>query len=140
MDIDEHQLTTLSLTTPVLTLANAFCECIEAADDEAEDVRSMLLCAGTDLAQTVGCGRWADLEVVGFLDRFAWDDHERRGAAAIQLMGFYGWLEMAGLLDPDAMKEQVQAIAGAAPGDPAIVDYCAHLQKAADEDRLRSSC
>lgn len=138
MDIDEAQLASLSLTAPVLTLANAFCEWLKAAGDEAEEVRSMLLCAGTDLAQTVGSGRWADLEVGGFLDRFAWDDERRRGAAAIQLMGFYGWLEILGLLEPGAMKRQVQAIAGAAPGDPAIRDYCAHLQKTADEERHRS--
>lgn len=135
MDSGEEHLMTLSLTTPVLTLANAFCECIKAADDEAAQVRTLLLCAGEDLAQTVGCGGWAELDVGGFLDRMALTTEEERGAAAIQLMGFYGWLEMLGLLDAACMKQQVRAIANAAPGDPAILDYCAHLESTADEDR-----
>jgi len=139
MDIDEDRFTTLSLTTPVLTLAEAFCECIQADGDEVEAVRSLLLCAGTDLAQTVGIGGWADLDVSGFLDRFAWDDDEQRGSAAIRLMAFYGWLELLGLLDPDAMKRQLQAIAGAAPREPVILDYCAQLLDTVDEDHHRSS-
>jgi len=135
MHRDEERRSDLSLTTPVLTLADAFCDCIEAADEEAEEVRVMLLCAGEDLAQTVGGGAWDELDVANFLDRFALGSDERHSAAAIQLMGFYGWLEMLGLLEPACMKRQVRAIAAAAPRDPAILDYCAHLQSTTDQDR-----
>lgn len=145
MDDHEERCMNLSLRSPVLTLANAFCACIEADEEEAAQVHSLLLCAGEDLAQTVGCGAWAELDVRDFLSRFPSRSEDERGANAVQLMGFYGWLGMVGLLEPASVKQQVRAIARAAPADPAILDYGAQLESAADaaataDDGHRQRC
>jgi len=132
MSFDEEMLLDLMPTTPVMTLAQAFAACTDADAEESEEIQSLLLCAGQELYQTVGIGRWTEMDIDGFLARMFFRDEDEEMFAALRLMGFYGWMQVVGLIDPTGMKRQVRAIAEVAPPHPALENLCARLESAAD--------
>lgn len=106
-----------------LDLARAHIAAMHLVDpDEIASIEAVVLDAAQLVAELAGPGAWEVFDAREFAARISFLPELEQAASFLQLIGFFGWMTLMGLMDPSDGANIADDIVDAAPPAPALAE------------------